>query len=148
MDAMAQTVSVALADGSTPDAGALANRVAHFSNAAHTTQHPIQSATRDGNVLTLKTSDAILVGRARVKKAGDAKVSTDTELPFSATYNGATLLDENFKGLATIKTVTAGEIELAAKPSQPIAAGKDVWFSNIGIGDKVEFATLFSWRKK
>jgi hypothetical protein len=148
VDAMQQTVSITLADGSTPDAAALANRVAHFSNAQHKTEHPIQSATRAGNVLTLETKDAILVGRARVKKASENKVSTDTVLPFSPTYNGTTLLTTDFAPLSLVKTVNAGEIELAANPTGPIEAGKDVWFANIGVGDAMEFAPFFSWQRK
>jgi hypothetical protein len=148
VDAIAQTVAVTLPAGSTPDTDSLGNRVAHFSNAVHTTQHPIAGAERTGNILTLKTADAILVGRARVKKASDAKVFTDTALPFAPTYNGTTLAAEDFKTLATVKTVNAGEIELAQKPAQPIEAGKDVWLSNIGIHDNMEFASLFYWVKK
>jgi hypothetical protein len=148
VDAMQQTISVALDGGSTPDAATLAQRVAHFSNAQHTTQHPIQSATRDGNVLTLKTNDAILVGRARVKKADENKVSTDTELPFSPTYAGTTLLSHDFSNLSLVKTVNRGEIELASAPPKAIAVGQDIWFSNIGVGDEMEFPPLFYWDKK
>jgi hypothetical protein len=147
LDAMAQNVSVALPAGSTPDASALSGRVAHFSNAAHETVHPIQSASREGDTLTLKTADAILVGRARVKKAEDAAVTTDTALAFAKTYGGTYLLSDKFSQLALVKSVDAGEIALSAPPSQPLVAGSDVWFSNIGVGDAVEFPTVFSWIK-
>jgi hypothetical protein len=147
VDAMAQTVSIALPAGSTPDAAALANRTAHFSNPQHQTVHPVKSATRDGDVLTLKTADAILVGHARVKKAEAANVSTDTALVLSDTYGGTRLLNDKLEQLALVKSVDAGEIVLAAPPSKPLSAGNDVWFSNIGVGDAVEFPTLFSWTK-
>jgi hypothetical protein len=147
VDAKAQTVTVSLPAGSTVDATTLANRVAHFSSTLRQTEHPIASATLAGNQLTLKTTDAILVGRAQLRKVEEAVLETDTPLPFQDTYSGTALLNGNLEPLATVKEVKTGRIDLESAPAKALKAGDDVWFANIGVGATVEFASQFHWVK-
>ena len=147
VDAMAQTVSVDLPANATFDVAALSGRTAHFSNDLGQTVHPIASATRAGNVLTLKTADAILVGRARADDVTGATVATSTVLPLASTYAGTTLLDSDFAPLARVRSAGIGAIALAAPPQKTVAPSSDVWFSNVGAGDEVEFPALFYWTK-
>ncbi len=147
VDAKTQTVSVTLPAGNTIDAATLAKQVAHFISPLRQTVHPIASATRAGNVLTLKTGDAVLVGRARLKTAEGTKLTTDTPLPFEETYPGTTLLNSAMEPLAAVQESKTGDITLAAAPGKAVSAGDDVWFSNVGVGDTVEFSAQFHWVK-
>jgi|GEM_PF-510180 len=147
VDTKAHTVTVSLPAGSTADAATLANRVAHFSSPLRQTEHPIASATLTGNQLTLKTTDAVLVGRAQLKNVEGNTLQTDTPLPFQNTYNGTVLLNSALEPLATVKEVKTGKIDLEAAPTKALKAGDDVWFANIGAGATVEFAPQFSWVK-
>ena len=147
VDAKAQTVTVSLPAGPAADAGALANQVAHFTSPLRHTVHPIASATLAGNQLTLKTADVLLVGRARVKQVQETTVETDTPLPFDDTYAGTTLLNGAMEPLAPVQEVKTGSIALAATPAKAITAGDDVWFSNVGVGDVVEFTAQYHWVK-
>lgn len=147
VDAKAQTISVALPEGSPVDAATLARQIAHFNSPLRHDVHPVASATRAGNVLTLKTADALLVGRARVKTAQGTAVTTDTPLPFESTYNGTTLLNSAMEPLATVKEVKTGAITLATAPGKVVKEGDDVWFANVAVGDAVEFTGQFHWVK-
>jgi hypothetical protein len=147
VDPAAQTATIQLDQPTQLSATEIAQRVAHFNNAFHDSVHPLASASLQGNVLTLKTSDALLVGRLRLTGGDKNKLTTDTVLPLSETYNGTTLLDGNYQLISPVITVDDGEINLAAPINKIPAKGSDAWLSDVGVGDHVKINSLFSWTK-
>jgi len=126
-----------------PDKG----EIAHFSNAYRTTVHPIEEISLNGRFLDIRTVDALLVGKFRTKKVEANLITTDTNLPFSQLYKGVTLLDQDLNKLALVKKVEKGEVLLSASPVNPVTVDQDLWFSNLGVGDRVEIKSRFSWTK-
>jgi len=126
-----------------PEAGV----IVHFTNALRETEHPIQSATVQGNVLTLETEDDLLVGKAHtVRNSADALV-TDTNLPFAPLYKGATVLNDRFEPIGKLSTVSDNALKPAEKLSVVPADGADVWISNVGVGDRVRIKARFEWER-
>jgi len=142
-----QNITVQLDKSTQLSASELAQRVAHFNNAFHDSAHPLESATLQGNTLTLKTSDAILVGRLRLTGGAKDKLTTDTVLPLSQTYNGTMLLDENYQPISQVEKVDDGNIILPKAISKIPAKGSGAWLSDVGVGDQVKISSLFSWEK-
>jgi len=124
-------------------AQSFANRVVYFSNSNGERAHPIADAQLKGNILTLKTQDALLVGRLKITGAGNQSFTTDTALPFSPTYNGTTLLNNQFAKVAGVKNVDSGNLQLDAQPTIPLKTGESAWLSDVGIGDHVEIRSLY-----
>ena len=124
-------------------AQSLANRVVYFSNNNGERAHPIANAQQKRNVLTLKTQDALLVGRLQITGAGNQSFATDTALPFSPTYDGTTLLNDQFDKVAEVKTVETGNLQLDAQPAIQLKTGESAWLSDVGIGDRVEIKSLY-----
>ena len=92
--------------------------------------------------------DDLLTGRVRVESIdGDAGL-TRTILPFAPAYEGATLLDQDYRPLATVKHVKDGKLDLnkrlKVKPDTPA----DCWFSTVGGGDKMMLKSSFSLELK
>lgn len=121
--------------------------IAHFSNAFRTTVHPIEEISLNGRQLDLKTADALLVGKFRTTEVASTSIKTDTNLPFSPLYNGVTLLDQDLNKIALVKNVEKGEILLSASPAKALKADEDLWLSNLGVGDRMEIKSSFSWTK-
>jgi hypothetical protein len=145
VDPAAQTVTIQLDQPTQLTAEEIAQRVAHFSNPFHDSVHPLASAALQGNQLTLKTQDALLVGRLRLSGGKDKTLTTDTALPLSQTYNGTTLLDGNYHVISQVEKVDNGDISLAAALNKIPAKGSDAWLSDVGIGDHVKINCLFYW---
>ncbi|WP_342088306.1 heparinase II/III domain-containing protein [Dyadobacter sp. OTU695] len=119
--------------------------IAHFTNALRKTEHPVKSATIAGNVLTLETEDDLLIGKVHtVRNAADSLV-TDTNLPFAPLYKGATVLNDRFEPLGTLRMVSDNVLKPVGKIDKIPADGADVWISNIGLGDRVRIGARFSW---
>ena len=147
VNSAAQTVTVQLDHSSQLSSTEIAQRMAHFSNSFHDTVHPLASAELQGDQLTLKTEDALLVGRFQVTSSNDKILSTNTQLPLSASYNGTTLLDEKYHSIAAVEKVNDGEISLAAKPHKPLNAKDTAWLSDVGPGDMLKVNSLVYWTK-
>lgn len=143
VDPAAQTVTIQLDQLTQLSADEIAQRVAHFSNAFHDSVHPLASAALQGNQLTLKTQDALLVGRLRLSGGTDKILTTDTALPLSQTYNGTALLDGNYRAISPVEKVGDGEITLPKSINNIPAKGSDAWLSDVGIGDQVKINSLF-----
>ena len=108
VDPAAQTATIQLDHPTQLSSAEIAQRVAHFNNAFHDSVHPLASADLQGNTLTLKTQDALLVGRLRLTGGDKNKLTTDTVLPFSQTYNGTTLLNGSYQPISQVKNVDSG----------------------------------------
>lgn len=119
--------------------------VAYFSNRYHTTVHPLAGKTLSGNVMKLKTTDDLLIGRLRVDEVSKKHIKTSTNLPFELLYNGATLLDNNYKPQALIENSQKGIMQLSPESNVGMKPGSDAWLSNVGIGDQVLIKNSFSW---
>lgn len=121
--------------------------IAHFTNPLRKTEHPVKSATIAGNTLTLETEDDLLIGKVHtVHNAADSLV-TDTNLPFAPLYKGATVLNDRFEPLGTLRMVSDNVLKPVGKIHQIPADGADVWISNIGVGDRVRIRARFSWER-
>lgn len=140
---MQQTVNIQLDGNASLNAAGLANSIVYFSNAASRRAHPIASAKVTGNQLTLKTQDALLVGRVKITGAASDKFTTDTALPFSPTYDGTTLLNEQFQQVAALEDVKNGSLKIAGKPQRSLKANDSAWISDVGVGDRVEIKSLY-----
>jgi len=140
-----QSVQIELDQTSNLTASQLANRIVYFSNNNSFRAHPINSAQLKGNQLTLKTQDALLVGRLRITGAGNRSFTTDTALPFSPTYNGTTLLNDQFEKVAPIKNVQSGELQLATQAAIKVKSGESAWLCDVGIGDHIEIKSIFTY---
>jgi hypothetical protein len=134
-----QTVTVELDNAPSLSAKEIAQRIAYFGIHAH----PLASATLQQKQLTLKTQDALLVGRLRVSSVGKDVVATETALPFSPTYNGTTLLNAKFERVGRVKSVN-GSVQLDGPLAKPLAAKDDAWLSNVGVGDEFTLTPVFS----
>lgn len=117
----------------------------HFSNAYQTVVHPIKDISERRKVWKIKTTDDLLTGVARLDKVEDKVAVSSTYLPFSWFYNGVTLLDDNKIPVAKVEKVEGGKIVMAEEPARKIAAGDDVWFSTVGVGDRVTIKPALSW---
>jgi hypothetical protein len=147
VNSAAQTVAIQLDHSTQLSAAEIAQRVAHFSNSFHDTVHPLASADLQGDQLTLTTEDALLVGRFQVTSSNDKILSTNTQLPLSASYNGTTLLDEKYHSIAAVEKVSDGEISLMAKPHKTLPAKDGAWLSDVGPGDTLKINSLVYWAK-
>ena len=58
------------------------------------------------------------------------------------------MLDNELKRIAMIEKVQNGTITFAEKPHVPLSAGEDVWFSSVGVGDRIEVKAVLSWVAK
>jgi hypothetical protein len=121
--------------------------IVHFTNTFRTTVHPIGEASLNGRQLNIKTADALLVGKFRSKEVAATSIKTDTNLPFSQLYNGVTLLDKDLNPIALVKNVERGKILLSAPPVKALKANQDLWLSNLGVSDRIEIKSSFSWTK-
>lgn len=145
VDAKSRRVSVAL-EGS--KFGRIeAGRIAHFTNALRKTEHPIKSASINGNVLILETDDDLLVGKVHTVRNSADSLVTDTNLPFAPLYGGATLLNAKFEPLGILKSVSDNALKPTGKWSSIPADGADVWIANIGVGDRVQIKARFEWER-
>lgn len=124
-----------------------AGMIAHFTSALRTTEHPIQSATVKGNVLTLETADDLLVGKVHTVRNSADSLVTDTNLPFAPLYTGASLLNDRFEPIATLRTVSDNALKPVGKLSVIPSDGADVWISNVGVGDRVRIKARFDWER-
>lgn len=122
--------------------------IAHFTNQYHSLVHPFSQITKAGDQIKIKIKDDLLAGIARIKTVGEKAATTTTTLPFSALYNGATMLNNELKPITTIKKVQNGTITFAEKPLISLNTGEDVWFSTVGVGDSMEVKPVFSWASK
>jgi hypothetical protein len=130
------------------DAAALAGRVGNFGNALARTAHQIKSAHREGDDLVLELRDDVLAGFLRVTTVTGRRLNTRTRLPFAASYVGATVLDAAFRPLGLVRAADQDHLELAAPPAEGAAlAGRDVWVSSVGPGDRFELPAVFEWRR-
>jgi hypothetical protein len=122
-----------------------AGGVAHFNNQYHSLVHPFSQITKAGDQIKMKIKDDLLAGIARIKSVDEKAATTTTTLPFSSLYNGATILNSELKPVTTITKVQNGTITFAGKPLASLNTGDDVWFSTVGVGDRMELKPVFSW---
>ncbi|HEY0666871.1 MAG TPA: heparinase II/III family protein [Sphingobacteriaceae bacterium] len=139
------SLSVKLENNTSVDPINLSGQIAYFSNNYRTTAHPLAEITIQENHLNMKTQDDLLVGRFRTKAVTPGTITTDTNLPFYRLYNGVTMLDKNSEKATLVKEVRPGEIILAESASNSFKPDEDVWLSNLGVGDRMEIKSNFSW---
>lgn len=123
--------------------------VVHFSNPYGRVAHPLAGVVLNGKrELTLKMKDDLLTGRVRIESIDGDVGLTRTILPFAPAYGGATLLDQDYRPLATVKQVRNGKLNLnkrlKVKPETPA----DCWVSTVGVGDKMVLKSSFSLELK
>jgi hypothetical protein len=123
----------------------LTGGVAHFTNQYHSLVHPFSQITKAGDQIKMTIKDDLLAGIARIKDVHENMATTTTTLPFSALYNGVTLLNSELKPVATVSKVQNGKIMFAEKPATLLNTGDDVWFSTVGVGDRIEVKPMLSW---
>src|SRR5690606_30396234 len=142
-----QKLSIQLDDEVLTKGVPASGEIAHFANAFRTTVHPIGEASLNGRHLNITTRDALLVGKFRTAEVTASSIKTETNLPFSPLYNGVTLLDKDFNSVALVKSVDRGEILLSAPTANALTTNQDLWLSNLGVGDRMEIKSSFSWTK-
>jgi len=145
---MQQTVNIQWDGNGSLDAARLTNSIVYFSNAESSRAHPIASADVKANQLTLKTQDALLVGRVKIIGSANDTFTTDTALPFSPTYTGATLLNDAFQQVGTLKSVGNGSLHLAGTRKHGLDVNDNAWISDVGIGDKVTIHPMCFYEAK
>lgn len=121
------------------------HRIAHFSNSLRTTVHPLEKfELMDGKVKII-TQDDLLIGRLSITDIEDGQLKTNTSMSFISDYNGATLLDNNFQSIGTLKNIHNGLITLKDNSNiKSVSVGDDAWICNIGIGDDFLIKSLFT----
>lgn len=119
--------------------------IAHFTNQYHSLVHPFSQITKAGNKIKMTVKDDLLVGIARIKDVRENMATTTTALPFSSLYNGVTMLNSELKPITTIVKVQNGTITFVGKPLTSLNTGDNVWFSTVGIGDRLEVKPMLSW---
>jgi hypothetical protein len=124
----------------------IAERIAHFTNKYRTTIHPLEAVSGTGREVTLQTKDSLLLGRARISEVSDKTVASDTTMPLSPLYNGVTMLTDDMRVAALVENFKDGKFRLANAPSVKLNIGDDIWISNLGVGDKVQLKSSFSWQ--
>lgn len=145
VDVKNRRISVALEGGTAENIEA--GMIAHFTNGLRKTEHPIKSATIAGNILTLETEDDLLVGKVHTVRNSADSLVTDTNLPFAPLYAGATILDDRFEPIGTLRAVSDNALKPEGKLGSIPADGADVWISNIGVGDRVRIKARFDWER-
>ena len=93
----------------------------------------------------MTVKDDLLVGIARIKDVRENMATTTTALPFSSLYNGVIMLNSELKPITTIVKVQNGTITFVGKPLTSLNTGDNVWFSTVGIGDRLEVKPMLSW---
>jgi hypothetical protein len=125
--------------------GNFTGSIAHFTNSYHSLVHPFSQLTKEDDQIKMKVEDDLLAGIARIKNVSEKTATTTTTLPFSALYNGTTLLNSEMKAITMVTKVQNGTITFAKKPLSSLNTGDDVWFSTVGVGDRMEVKPVFSW---
>jgi hypothetical protein len=138
-------VSIKIDNSKKDIAGNFTGSIAHFTNSYHSLVHPFSQLTKAGDQIKMKVEDDLLAGIARIKNVGEKTATTTTTLPFSSLYNGTTILNSKLKAITTITKVQNGTITFAGKPLESLNTGDDVWFSTVGVGDRMEVKPVFSW---
>jgi hypothetical protein len=145
IDLVTQAVKVKYAGRKLNDK--LKGSAVHFTNVYRTTVHPLESIEIKNNELIMKMQDDLLVGKVHITEVHPDSITTDTNLPFAPLYSGTTILDSQFKVLGILKSIHENKLLPAGALSTTPEKGKDVWLSDIGVGDQVTVKSSFSWER-
>jgi len=128
------------------DGKKLSHRIAHFTNPYRTTVHPLESAKFADGKMEITTEDDLLTGRLKITdRLGDQLITT-TSMTFTGDYIGATLLDNAFQPIGTLKSIQRGVMTLEKSTAiETVKVGDVAWMCNIGSGDEFVIKPLFSW---
>ncbi len=132
-----------------PDAAVLVGHVVSFASPAGATAHTVATAAVVGGELTLTTKDDLIVGLFRVGSVEGKTVHTPTRLVFAPSYAGTTALDSFYHPIGLVRSADQDRIELVTPPEAGAAlAGRDVWLSSVGPGDRLEAPCVFAWQRE
>jgi hypothetical protein len=67
--------------------------------------------------------------------------------PFAPLYSGTTILDNNFEVIGILKSIQENKLLPAGSMTALPENGKDIWLSDIGVGDQVMIKSSFSWER-
>jgi oligo-alginate lyase len=127
------------------DPSSLVGKVVYFEHGDRRTAHTVASAERAGEDLVIKTTDDLLIGLAKVDRAGADYVETSTALPLALSYLGASATPSDFSQYLAIKSIEHGRIT-SQTPAKPASPGSEIWISDVAPGDTFEFESPFSWQ--
>ncbi len=119
------------------------DRIAFFTNSYRTTIHPVRNVSLTDGVLTMDTSDDLLIGRLKIDGVSENQLKSNTALTFSRDYAGATLLNNNFQEIGTLEKISRGVLVTNDNPT--ISSGDEAWICNIGVGDTFLIKSVLSW---
>lgn len=96
--------------------------------------------------MQLTTKDDLLTGRLAISGIEDKQLKTTTSMTFASDYIGATLLDNAFQPIGTLKSMQSGVMTLEKSTAfESVKVGDVTWMCNIGSGDEFVIKPLFSW---
>ncbi len=146
VDYAAKRITVELEEGGADPAGLLGLAV-RIHNSDHASLYKVSAADRNDSLLTLTlTGSDVFTGKARLTQVVEdqRRVTTDTGLPYPLNLVGMTLLTDDLAHAARIQAVTSSRhFSLPAETDmspfiRDLAAGKDVWVVDFGVGDRIE----------
>lgn len=139
-------VSVELKGTNRSVQGDMIGRMAHFSNSNRTTVHPNETVHTKNGQLIIKLADDLLIGRLKIQEIANHVIRTNTSMTFTADYPGASLLNEQFEQVATLKHIRSGVITLEdGYLREDLHTGDVMWICNVGLGDEIVIKSLFEW---
>lgn len=128
------------------DGEKLSHRIAHFTNPYRTTVHPLEMIQLTSGVMNITTKDDLLTGRLVISGIEDQQLKTTTSMTFTDDYIGATLLDNAFQPIGTLKSMQSGVMTLEKSTAiESVKVGDVTWMCNIGSRDEFVIKPLFSW---
>ena len=139
-------VRVRLTTSAQFDPAKLAGRLLQFRNTIRQTSHPVISAQRDGEMLTLSLKDDLLVGKGRIDAADGSLLTTRIAMTLAPLYRGTMLCDAAFRPVRRVVNVSGGKITLNGEADRQLV-GKDVWFVNVGMGDELSVPQV-TWSER
>ena len=117
-----------------------------FSNSNRTTVHPNETVHTKNGQLIIKLADDLLIGRLKIQEIANHVIRTNTSMTFTADYPGASLLNEQFEQVATLKHIRSGVITLEdGYLREDLHTGDVMWICNVGLGDEIVIKSLFEW---
>ncbi len=129
------------------DLESLNTEVMFFDNGSLSTAHPISNYTLADNMLTLTTTDDLLIGRVNVSELDGElnKVQVNNYLRFSSLYIGAYLLNEKYEVVGKVTSISGNKMEFTDGNAAIFPDGRtmaDVWIATVAPGDDAKWKTM------
>ncbi|MBK5196253.1 MAG: heparinase II/III family protein [Proteiniphilum sp.] len=128
------------------DGEKLSHRIAHFTNPYRTTVHPLEMVQSSDGIMKITVKDDLVTARLNITDIMGDQLKTTTSMTFAADYIGATLMNDNFQPIGTLRNLQGGVMTFTDNSGiHTVSKGDVTWICNIGAGDEMVIKALFSW---